>query len=95
MITCDSADEKNPVVYIKKGDSINVTVQDSCITVTAKGELDVARVIGDRIHMSTREVLKDFLPYLRIIQENNPDMANAILRSVGVSDEEMCSLPFG
>ena len=58
-------------------------------------ELDVARVIGDRVHMSTTSVIKEFLPYLRIIQDNDPEMAASILRSVGVGDEEMCDLPYG
>ena len=58
-------------------------------------ELDVARELGDRMHMSTTSVIKEFLPYLRIIQENNPEVAAAMLRSVGISDEEMCDLPYG
>lgn len=58
-------------------------------------ELDVARELGDRMHMSTASVIKEFLPYLKIIQENNPRAAAAMLRSVGISDEEMCDLPFG
>ncbi len=58
-------------------------------------ELDVARMIGKRCHMSARAVHRDFLPYLRVIQENDPQMAGGILRSVGISEEEMCDLPYG
>jgi len=58
-------------------------------------ELEVARLIGKRCHMSANSAYKEFLPYLRIIQENDPEMAEALLRSTGVSEDELCELPYG
>ena len=60
-----------------------------------KTELDIARVLGDRVHMSTASVFKEFIPYLRIIQQNDPEMAASILRSAGLGEEEICNLPYG
>ena len=62
---------------------------------TLASELGVAHLIGGRCHMSMKAVYRDFLPYLRIIQENNPEMAGAMLRWVGINDEDLCDLPFG
>lgn len=59
------------------------------------GEAQIANLIGRRVHMSTRCVMTEFLPYLRIINDNDPEMAGAMLRWVGISDEELSDLPFG
>jgi replication factor C large subunit len=48
--------------------------------------------MGSRCHMSSREVREEFLPYLRVINENNPDKADAMLRWFGLTDEQICSL---
>ncbi len=62
---------------------------------TVSGLADVAREIGDRCHMSTERALRHFLPYLNLIQENDPETAGGILRWAGVSEEELCQLPYG
>jgi len=62
---------------------------------TVSGLADVAREIGDRCHMSTERTLRHFIPYLNLIQQSDPDAAGGILRWAGVSEEELCQLPYG
>lgn len=54
--------------------------------------IDVSRLIAARCHMSTRTVIADFMPYVKIIHDNNPGMAEAMLRSLGLGDREIVAL---
>ena len=44
QITCDTATEKSPVIYLKKGNGTGVTTQDNCMIITVKNEYDVVKV---------------------------------------------------
>ncbi len=52
-------------------------------------EAGIAREIGRRCHMSTKEAMVHLLPYLRIICENDPGRAEAILRGLGLDEENI------
>lgn len=44
VITCDLADKKSPVIYIKKDNSTNIKLNESCFTITANNEYEVMRI---------------------------------------------------
>lgn len=44
VITCGDANQENPVIYIKEGESTSVDTEDACIIVTAKNQYDVIKV---------------------------------------------------
>ena len=54
--------------------------------------IEVLRMLASRCHMSTRTVLADFMPYMRIIHDNDPEMAETMFRSLGLGDQEMAAL---
>ncbi|UNQ74223.1 replication factor C large subunit [Infirmifilum sp. NZ] len=48
---------------------------------------EVARAAAKKLHVSTATFATEFLPYLRVINSYNKELAQRILRSIGVSED--------
>ncbi|MCD6465066.1 hypothetical protein J7L27_01700, partial [Candidatus Bathyarchaeota archaeon] len=48
---------------------------------------EIGRRIGRKCHLSSSRAIVEVLPYLRIIFENNPEMARGIARWLNLNDE--------
>ena len=48
----------------------------------------MAKKIVEKIHVSTRTLRNEIAPFLKIIYENDKDMAKKIYRSLGLTREE-------
>ena len=51
--------------------------------------IEALRTIASKCHMSIRAAMQEFLPYLKIISENNREMALGMLRSMGLGEDEL------
>ncbi len=72
--------------------SVLASLAQAKVTEGEASVMDALRTIGARCHMSTRTVLSDFMPYLKVIHDKRPEMAESMLRSLGMADAEIAML---